>query len=109
MMPPKVRLVGGTRINESRVEVLYKGAYGTVCDDSWDDRDAASVCRMLGLSGGTAFQGNSHRYGSGTGVILLDSIRCIGNKTSLFDFPHIGNGITFCSHSEDAGVSCYWP
>lgn len=33
-----------------RIEVCIGGAYGTVCDNEWDNKDASVVCHQLGFS-----------------------------------------------------------
>ena len=102
----KVRLVGGSKLSEGRVELLSNGAYGTVCDDNWNDRHATVVCRMLGYNEGTGFKGPSHSFGEGIGEIFLDNVHCTGSETSLFDCSHNGIGVHDCGYHEDAGVSC---
>lgn len=44
-----VRLAGSNKENEGRVEVCFNNQYGTICDDSWDNREAGVVCSQLGF------------------------------------------------------------
>ena len=34
---------------EGRVELCYRGMWGLVCDNTWDSKDAAAMCRLLGF------------------------------------------------------------
>ena len=44
------------------------------------------------------------RHGQGSGVIVMDDVRCTGSEARLIDCPHVTQHN--CSHSEDASVRC---
>ena len=48
--PVDIRLVGGAKKNEGRVEVKYNGTWGSICADHWGLNDAMVVCEQLGYS-----------------------------------------------------------
>ena len=77
-----------------------------MCDDGWDDTDAGVVCKQLGFgSSGTAI--GSAGFGQGSGPILLNSVTCTGNESTILSCGHLGVGNTYnCYHYEDAGVRC---
>ena len=45
-----IRLVGGERDSEGRVEICVQGFWGTVCDSGWDQREALVACRQSGYA-----------------------------------------------------------
>ncbi|XP_028399552.1 uncharacterized protein LOC114522963 isoform X3 [Dendronephthya gigantea] len=88
-----------------RVEVFYRGEWGTICDDEWDINDARVVCRQLGYSDALRSL-SGDQVPSGTGPIWLDNVGCIGKELNISSCSHAGWGTEDCSHSEDAGVDC---
>ena len=46
----EVRITGDTSPTIGRIEVCINSTWGTICDESWDDRAASVVCRQLGHS-----------------------------------------------------------
>ena len=98
-----VRLLGSRDYHEGRVEIMYQGIWGTICDSGWDDIDATVVCRELGFVNGTATQ----QFGSGSGPVWLNQVRCLGNESKLSHCLHNGAGNVGSSlHAQDVGVHC---
>ncbi|XP_061172607.1 deleted in malignant brain tumors 1 protein-like [Saccostrea echinata] len=98
------RLVNGSSFREGRVEVYKDGVWGTVCDDSWDYKDANVICKQLFGLTGSPYSGA--RFGRGVGVIHMDDVNCYGTESSLLHCTHTNHLNHNCNHGEDAGVMC---
>jgi len=89
-----------------RVEVYHDNQWGTVCDRSWDGKDAFVVCNELGLVK-AIHETKRAKYGQGIGPVWLNNVQCTGGERSLLDCPHSGWGnVGSCAHGNDAGVKC---
>ena len=105
--PLAIRIVGGVREYEGRVEIYnenYNG-WGTICSQNWDRSDADVACRQLGYNGALSIQS----YGAGSGPVYLTNLQCTGNESTLFDCSSDGWNIVAgdcLDHSLDAGVVC---
>ena len=99
-----MRLVGGMRPHEGRLEVYHKGTWGTVCDEHFNNEAAKVVCYLL--TGGLVGHFIGNLYGAGSGPMWLDNVQCNGTENDISDCQHNGWGSHNCTHSQDVSVSC---
>ncbi|XP_066296803.1 uncharacterized protein [Branchiostoma lanceolatum] len=103
----EIRLVGGDRDEEGRVEVRTYNTkdWGTVCSDGFDMDDARVACNMLGLGDPEYIRDTSY-FGQGIGDIKMANLGCGGHESSLFDCSYETQGTHSCSHGDDVGLVC---
>ncbi|XP_057673817.1 galectin-3-binding protein A-like [Corythoichthys intestinalis] len=100
-----LRLFNGEGPWSGRVEVFHNGRWGTVCDDGWDLAEAQVVCRQLNFPGAKSVVIGKN-YGTVSGRIWLDDVKCNGTERSLLACRMSNWGVTDCTHKEDVGVIC---
>uniref|UniRef100_A0A8C0GP55 Soluble scavenger receptor cysteine-rich domain-containing protein SSC5D n=1 Tax=Chelonoidis abingdonii TaxID=106734 RepID=A0A8C0GP55_CHEAB len=88
-----------------RLEVLHNQQWGTVCDHSWDLRDAEVVCRQLSCGTALLAPGRA-QFGEGSDPIWLNDVHCTGTEEAITECRAKPWGVHNCTHGETAGVVC---
>eukprot|EP00118_Oscarella_pearsei_P020627 m.224758 g.224758 ORF g.224758 m.224758 type:complete len:1431 (+) comp40003_c2_seq6:15-4307(+) len=99
-----IRLAGGTSTS-GRVEILWNGMWGAVCDDGWDISNAHVACRQLGFYRAKEYQ-TGRSFGGRLGRVWMSTVRCRGHEASLHSCSFGGWGISRCGPSESAEIVC---
>uniref|UniRef100_K7FTP9 Soluble scavenger receptor cysteine-rich domain-containing protein SSC5D n=1 Tax=Pelodiscus sinensis TaxID=13735 RepID=K7FTP9_PELSI len=101
---PDVRLVEGPHSCAGRVEVLVAGRWGTVCDDDWDEKDVAVVCRQLGACSAQGPRPAPTSPGPESQPVLMMDVQCQGTEAALgtCTYKHAEN---LCEHFDDVGLA----
>ncbi|XP_030048592.1 deleted in malignant brain tumors 1 protein [Microcaecilia unicolor] len=100
-----VRLVNGSSDCTGRLEVYYDNEWGTVCNDDWDIRDAAVVCKQLGCGPATETV-QQNPFGPGSGPVWLKRVFCSGSESYLSQCGSWTSQQFVCKHIHDVGVTC---
>ncbi|XP_039242047.1 antigen WC1.1-like [Pipra filicauda] len=99
----RVRLAGGAGRCAGRVEVYAGGTWSSVCQERWDLRAAAVVCRELGCGAALEAPGSA-RFGPGPGTAWPYVVECAGNEESLWECPRSEG--RECERGAGAGAVC---
>ncbi|XP_046548306.1 uncharacterized protein LOC124258284 [Haliotis rubra] len=99
-----VRLVGGVKKYEGRLEVNINGTWGTVCDYAFDKNDAEVACLMLGYNYTVAeVVPSPNDFGGGSGPIHLGNLKCTGKEETLMECER---SMFYCNHRMDVAIRC---
>ena len=135
----ELRLVndsGPTVDSEGRLEVFFRGEWGTVCDDRFtsetftlygpdntiqsddvivDNIAPQLACQLLGYVTGEVVSRGGMSVAPASQRIWLDDVRCAAGSTHWTGSPptglqhcyHAGVGLENCTHEEDVHLSCF--
>jgi deleted-in-malignant-brain-tumors protein 1 len=103
----ELQLIGGDFPNEGRVEVCVSNHWGSICDSSFDSKDAKVICSQLGYGNGEAISVQPGYFGAGLGMVWLDQLQCEGNESHIVNCSRGNtNSYSNCRHVDDASVIC---
>ncbi|VDI25915.1 Hypothetical predicted protein [Mytilus galloprovincialis] len=100
-----LRITAGHAKNQGRLEINYRGEWGTVCGNHFGNVDAEVACKQPGYCSGIMQPGNLIRHGKG--AIWLNDVNCSGSESKLLDCNF--NNVTIqCDHFwNDVSIHCF--
>ena len=105
----QLRLSGMAATGSGRLEILFDGVWGTVCDEGWSWEAAHVSCRRLGYASAEGFA-KAAAYGVGSGPVWLSHVSCTGSESRLEECAFFGLNASSlppgCDHTHDVGLSC---
>lgn len=102
----QVRLTDGDKGSSGRVEILFKGQWTSICDSSFGNIDARTICSILGYRDtGIAQSFTGSHFGLASGDIYLSRLNCKGTETDIkLCSPSWSKN--YCDHRHVAAVNC---
>lgn len=86
--------------SKGRVQIMFNGEWGRVCNSSWGDKEAGVLCRQLGYIDGIS----STFTNRSKGHVWMNYIECDGHEKSILECSNTWTpGSANC---DDAGVVC---
>ncbi|XP_072423889.1 scavenger receptor cysteine-rich type 1 protein M130-like, partial [Chiloscyllium punctatum] len=106
--PEEIHLAEGAHRCSGRLEILFNGTWGTVCDDAWSESGARVVCEQLdcGPLLNTSGEEGDHPRGRPGTPIWLDEVQCRGSEPEVWACRSAYWGQHDCHHKEDVQVNC---
>ncbi|XP_019861045.1 PREDICTED: scavenger receptor cysteine-rich domain superfamily protein-like, partial [Amphimedon queenslandica] len=101
----EVRLSGSSMDWVGRIELCVERTWTTLCDKTWDLKDAAVICRQLGYSSYGAMP-MYNCFTEGQLLFGITSIDCTGSENHILNCTHNGPALYNCESHNDAGVIC---
>ena len=109
MLDIRVRLTGSKKPHAGRVEVEYKGVWGTISSHGWNKSDARVVCRQLGYNDVLqAITDASSQFDQDivSSPVWFSDVNCNGTEPSLLHCSRTVVAGSYWLHDTDAGVVC---
>ncbi|XP_065845299.1 scavenger receptor cysteine-rich domain superfamily protein-like isoform X3 [Oscarella lobularis] len=107
-----VRLVGGSKSTEGRVEVYLNRQWNSVCEDTWSLDDANGVCDYLFSTGAISATGPgsfgvfSGKSGNNSGIASVACLIKNGNSPRVCQ-EKVKDSSQACQGQQNVGVRCY--
>lgn len=101
-----LRLVGGPTPLSGVLEIWNEGAFGSICHDGFDFRDAVVACRQLGFATGRPLP--NAVLGRSAGPVWMTNMGCVWDEARLDACPNSGYYEGWCwgDHARDVGLEC---